>query len=67
MKHEIIPIMADCRVGFSPPIPKFLLLLCTCALVLFNIALPAQAKYGGGTGEPNDPYLIFDANQMNAI
>lgn len=30
-------------------------------------ALPAQAKYGGGTGEPNDPYLIFDANQMNAI
>ncbi|UCD28638.1 MAG: hypothetical protein JSV03_16405 [Planctomycetota bacterium] len=30
-------------------------------------AMPAQAKYGGGTGEPNDPYLIFDANQMNAI
>ncbi len=39
-------------------------------LVLLTIsfsALPAQAKYGGGTGEPNDPYLIFDANQMNAI
>jgi len=36
-------------------------------LVLFLIAVPAQAKYGGGTGEPNDPYLIFDANQMNAI
>jgi len=35
--------------------------------VLFNIAAPAQAKYGGGTGGPNDPYLIFDANQMNAI
>ncbi|MHC4499451.1 MAG: GLUG motif-containing protein, partial [Planctomycetota bacterium] len=30
-------------------------------------ALPAHAKYGGGTGEPNDPYLIYDANQMNAI
>ncbi|MHC4694818.1 MAG: GLUG motif-containing protein, partial [Planctomycetota bacterium] len=30
-------------------------------------ALPALGKYGGGTGEPNDPYLIFDANQMNAI
>ena len=30
-------------------------------------ALPVQAKYGGGTGEPNDPYLIYDANQMNAI
>jgi len=29
--------------------------------------LPVQAKYGGGTGEPNEPYLIFDANQMNAI
>jgi hypothetical protein len=29
--------------------------------------LPVQAKYGGGTGEPNDPYLIYDANQMNAI
>ena len=30
-------------------------------------ALSAQAKYGGGTGEPNDPYLIYDANQMNTI
>ncbi|GAG96708.1 unnamed protein product, partial [marine sediment metagenome] len=29
--------------------------------------MPAYAKYGGGTGVPNDPYLIFDANQMNAI
>ncbi|GAI18171.1 unnamed protein product, partial [marine sediment metagenome] len=35
--------------------------------MLFLIASPAYAKYGGGTGEPNDPYLIFDANQMNAI
>jgi hypothetical protein len=26
-----------------------------------------RAKYGGGTGEPNDPYLIFTAKQMNAI
>jgi hypothetical protein len=24
-------------------------------------------KYGGGTGEPNDPFLIFTAEQMNAI
>ena len=30
-------------------------------------ALPAQAKYGGGSGEPNDPYLIYDENQMNSI
>jgi hypothetical protein len=29
--------------------------------------LPAQAQYGGGTGEPNDPYLIYTAEQMNAI
>ena len=24
-------------------------------------------RYGGGRGEPNDPYLIFTAQQMNAI
>jgi len=30
-------------------------------------ALSAQAKYGGGTGEPNDPYLIFDANHLNTM
>jgi hypothetical protein len=24
-------------------------------------------KYGGGTGEPNDPYLIYNAEDMNAI
>jgi len=43
------------------------MLLCICALVIFNIVFPAHAKYGGGTGGPDDPYLIFDANQMNAI
>jgi len=26
-----------------------------------------QAKYGSGTGEPKDPYLIYTAEQMNAI
>jgi len=26
-----------------------------------------HSKYGGGTGEPNDPYLIYTAAQMNAI
>ncbi len=30
-------------------------------------ALSAEAKYGGGTGEPNNPYLIFNADQMNTI
>lgn len=29
--------------------------------------LPIHAKYGGGTGEPNDPYLIYDANHMQTI
>jgi parallel beta-helix repeat protein len=26
-----------------------------------------HAQYGGGTGEPNDPYLIYTAEHMNAI
>jgi hypothetical protein len=26
-----------------------------------------NAKYGGGTGESNDPYLIYTAEQMNTI
>ena len=30
-------------------------------------SLPAQAKYGVGTGEPNDPYLIYTAEQLNTI
>jgi len=28
---------------------------------------PAQVQYNGGTGEPNDPYRIATASQMNAI
>ena len=38
--------------------------------VLFVICccyLPAHAKYGGGMGGPNDPYLIYTAGQMNEI
>jgi hypothetical protein len=31
------------------------------------ISMLAQAKYGGGTGEPNNPYLIFTAEQLNTI
>jgi WD40 repeat protein len=27
----------------------------------------AKAQYGGGTGEPNDPYLVYTAEQMNTI
>ncbi|MBN2316328.1 MAG: hypothetical protein JXM79_20535 [Sedimentisphaerales bacterium] len=38
----------------------------TWLLILF-LTLPIQARYGGGTGEPNDPYLIYTAVQMNTI
>ena len=31
------------------------------------MVLPARAEFGGGTGEPNDPYLIYTAEQMNEI
>jgi hypothetical protein len=31
------------------------------------LGIPARAKYGGGTGEPNDPYVIYTAEQMNTI
>jgi hypothetical protein len=36
-------------------------------LCLFLFSRPAQAEYGGGTGEPNDPYLIYTAEHLNAI
>jgi len=39
-----------------------LLTLTTCLFVL-----PAQAKYSGGTGEPNDPYQIATAADLIAL
>jgi hypothetical protein len=33
----------------------------------WEVAEAPPLKYGGGTGEPNGPYLIFTAEQMNAI
>ena len=39
-------------------------------IVILTISLfvsSAQAQYGGGTGEPNNPYLIYTSGQMNAI
>jgi hypothetical protein len=39
----------------------------TVLFVICCFCLTAQAKYGGGTGEPNDPYLIYTAGQMNEI
>src|SRR4030043_606924 len=39
----------------------------TVIVVICCCSLSAQAKYGGGTGEPNDPYLIYTSEQMNSI
>lgn len=36
-------------------------------LVIWLLASGVQAQYGGGTGEQNNPYLIYTAEQMNAI
>ncbi|MHC4625029.1 MAG: GLUG motif-containing protein, partial [Planctomycetota bacterium] len=41
-------------------IPLFLVILC------FSVS-PAEAQYGGGSGTAGDPYLIFTAEQMNAV
>jgi hypothetical protein len=38
------------------------LLIAVCLL-----SSTVRAQYGGGTGEPNDPYLIYTPEQMNAI
>jgi hypothetical protein len=39
----------------------------TVVVVICSCGVPAHAKYGGGTGEPNDPYFIYTAEQMNEI
>jgi hypothetical protein len=39
----------------------------TVLVVICGCCLPAHAKYGGGSGTVEEPYLIYDANQMNAI
>ena len=31
------------------------------------ISFPTYAQYGGGTGEPNNPYLIYTGEHLNAI
>jgi len=36
-------------------------------VIIFGFSVPAEAQYGGGTGEPGDPYLIYTAEQMNRI
>ncbi len=34
---------------------------------IFDLDASAQRKYGGGTGEPNNPYLIYTAEHLNAL
>jgi hypothetical protein len=46
-----------CRILWIIP---FLIAVCF-------ISVPVYAQYGGGTGEPNDPYLIYTPGQLNAI
>ena len=36
-------------------------------IVILGCSSPAHAKYGGGSGTADDPYLIKNADQMNAI
>ena len=36
-------------------------------VLLYFCSLSAQAQYGGGTGELNNPYLIYTAEHLNAI
>ena len=47
--------------------PKIQWVISLLLVMLHFSFLPAQAKYGGGSGEPNDPYLIYTAEQMNTI
>ncbi|MBN1506531.1 MAG: hypothetical protein JW955_06780 [Sedimentisphaerales bacterium] len=39
----------------------------SCLIVVSFAGYRADARYGGGRGEPDDPYLIFTAEQMNDI
>ncbi|MHC4691367.1 MAG: GLUG motif-containing protein, partial [Planctomycetota bacterium] len=51
-----------CETRKSSLFGKIIVLVLIC---LF--ALSAQGQYGGGSGTSNDPYLIYTAEQMNAI
>ncbi len=37
------------------------------AIIILSLGVTAEAKYSGGTGEPNDPYLIATAADLNDI
>ena len=46
---------------------KFWWVISLLLATLYFSNSPAQAQYGGGSGEPNDPYLIYTAEQMNEV
>ena len=58
------------KLSLLPPYKKnhkfIIVLLTTCFAVCFW-ELPALAKYGGGSGSSEDPYLIYTAEQFNTI
>ena len=47
----------------NPRVLRTILLL----IAVYFVSFPAQAQYGGGSGEPIDPCLIYTAEQMNEI
>jgi hypothetical protein len=54
-------------VGMSGTRVSSMLKKITVFFVICFCGLSVQAKYSGGTGEPNNPYQIADANDMNEI
>ena len=48
-------------IGQTTPPPH------TADFFIFDLDAVGQRKYGGGTGTPEDPYQIWDANDMQAI
>ena len=55
-------------VVINKSINKYQLIILSCMGLLFCLTTPANGQeYGGGTGETDTPYLIYTAEQMNAI
>ncbi|MDT8304076.1 MAG: hypothetical protein RQ760_21520 [Sedimentisphaerales bacterium] len=50
-------------MGRNSGVLRGIALLVTICLLSF----PAYGQYGGGTGDPSDPYLIYTADQLDSI
>ncbi len=57
------------KSGYKVPCNDYRKLVYPLFLILLVLLLTSsvQAKYSDGTGDPNDPYRIADANDMNEI